>query len=363
MPSRPITISVDDQVCADMERVRQLLGAKSRSDMFRHLIYHILEENDTETTPHTTQGIEDSELAAMARSMMAGMAGVTPAEGGYPAMDVTAYEAALVVARRHMEDIQSGILPMVEKDVHAVGLDPYGKHAWDMYMEILPTFYGVLLGCSKPDVDIRYTPLPMIDGQCAGAIQGEIISCDQTYPDDDTTLYTQLQVDAGPQQVRVLAPAKLGTDLAPGMTVYAAGMFRISDKKVTVRANKCVMVRLEGYDTIYELANTWSLSNAASSGIIHMLRECHGEAAPEFAPTFVAYMGMDKTSNNRTLVMPGGGRLVIERSLARSGPPGLDGMRECMAMWQGVLYRARSAGALSQMLYKPDTVSGDLLRV
>lgn len=333
-------------------------GIKSRSKMFRIMLRDGEQgapNPDLEDLAGREPGIDGTILAAAARKIIAGMAGLQVATGDdYPGMGNTGYCLALVVAGQHMDEIMSGTLPMVHDDVLAADLDPYGKKTWELYTVVLPEFFQVVLGLDGPPaMDIRYDPLDSVDGQHAGAIQGEAVSYCEVYPDGDTARYVKIEVRTASQVVPVLVPAGLGGEgVAAGMTVYAAGVFTVARQKVMMRACKCVGVRMDGYDAIYNLADQWGLTDAAAGEIINMLRGNHGDEAAKYAPVFVKYARMDRRVSweDRVLEMPDGGLVSLDEKHIRSGPGGWRAIRECTKMWPRVFQRAERAGAVGRLL-------------
>lgn len=350
----PLTISVTDDDREMLDNLMAKRGIKNRSRMFRRMLQTeaaAAPNSDLTDLARREPGIDGTPAATALRNAIAGMAGLQAATGDdYPGMGLAGYNLALVVAEHHVDEIMSGTLPMVHDDALAADLDPYGKNAWELYTAALPEFFRVVLGLDSPPApDIRYDPLDSVDGQHAGAIRGEAVSCYQVYPDGDTTRYVKIEVRTSSQVVPVLVPAGLGGEVvAAGMTVYAAGVFTVARQKVMMRAIKCTTVRIGGYDSVYDLAGRWGLPDAAAGEIISTLRGKHGGEAVKYAPAFVRYAEMDRDMSGKDLVleMPGGGRVSLDERHVRSGTGGWAAVRECIRLWPRVFEKAELVGGL-----------------
>ena len=154
-----------------IERIMVKRGITSRSEYFRKLV-----QNDV-------NGVDESDIngtppAGVLRAEIAGPANRQAPMADHPSMTVRAYDLALVVARARMAEIRKGKLPMVEDDIREAWLDPYAERTWELYMDVLPKFFKVLLGLDgPPNVEVRYGPLDMVDGQYAETVQGEVRYC------------------------------------------------------------------------------------------------------------------------------------------------------------------------------------------
>ena len=329
-----------------LERLMTKHCIKKRSEMIRHLL-RVEGEAALNRDIANLGGepvIAGTAVAASVRNAIAEISGVPAVTGAdYPGMGVAGYELALIIAQNHMAEILAGTIPMVYDDAHAAGLEPYGRKAWMLYMVALPEFFRVVLELAEPPAaDMRYGPLEVVDGQYAGAVKGEVLSSSQVYPDNDTAKYAKLEVQAGRQVVPVLVPAGLGCgDIEVGATVYAGGAFTVIRQNVVMRACKCVVVRPDGFDAVYDLVERWGLDDQAADGVIRVLRRCHGDQATEFAPVFEKYTEIDQESAKamRVLEMPAGGRLPIKWSDVRSEPPGPEAVRECTRLWSRIFGR------------------------
>lgn len=343
------SISLAEEDDAEMKRQMAGRGLTNRSEFFRALLWEHAGGRNPDRKPGTATGAADPSItgtliAAHVREKIAGMAGVqAPAGDDYPWMDVAGYGLALSVAQNRMDEIRAGTLPLVPGDALAAGLDPHGKKAWDLYEATLPLFFQALLGTERPAaVDARYDPLDSVDGQHAGAIRGEVASRGYVYPDGDTAKYVRLAVRTASQEVPVLVPAGLGGEgMAAGMTVYAAGVFRVARRKVEMRACKCVMERIEGYDAIYGLADDWGFPDAAATEAVLMLRKMYGADAPAAAPAFRRYaeMSRDSIGDGAMLEIPGSKSAWLNPEEVRAGPENEAGVRECIRLWPSAVRR------------------------
>ncbi len=354
-----LTISVTAGDKEELKRQMAERGIRCRSKMFRDMLWggdgsspnHNTADPASPTSVTGEEQARDGTMVATAlRDAIAKMADMhAAAEDGYPSMGLAAYELAMVVARNHMGDIATGTLPMVGDDARAAGMDPHGRQAWELYTETLPGFFRVLLGLDRPpEPDVRYEPLDSVDGQHAGAVRGEVVSCRQVYPDGNTIKYVKLEVrTAARETVPVLVPASMVLEeMGAGMTVYAAGVFAVMRQKVVMRACKCAGVRIDGYGPIYELTGEWGLSGAAANAVINMLQESHGSMAPDFAPAFAEFARMDRSVRGWDLAVegPGGKRMYLDSRDLRRNQPGADAIRECIGLWGRVVHHAKVAG-------------------
>lgn len=352
-----LSISVTVEEKQELERLMAEHGIRGRSDMFRRMLQSAKAiggaKMDLDFAALTSREpvMDGTAMAGLARSEMARIAGIPVVTGAdYPGMGLAAYELALVVARNHMAEISSGTLPVVGDDALAAGMDPHGRRAWELYTETLPGFFTVLLGLDRPPKpDVRYEPLDSVDGQHAGAVRGEVVSCNQVYPDGNTIKYVKLEVRTPAQTVPVLVPAgTMREDVDVGMVVYAAGVFAVARQKVVLRACKCAGIRTDGYDEIYGLMAEWGLSDAPAARIIRMLQERHGRDAKVYGRVFARYARMDKSVRVWDLVIdgPDGERMHLDPADVRGSPPGPDAVRECMRLWGAVIARARMEGVI-----------------
>lgn len=349
----PVSISMtrDDTVMMDKAAAER---GMSRSELVRWMFGNIAESGQHDDTSiqagnnHAKDAdINASASAAKLRDDIAGLLGiVSPPDDGYPAMGLNAYDLALTVSERHTENVRAGSIPMVHDDAAAAGLDPDGQETWRLYMDVLPEFFGVLLGHDgRPLVDVRYEPLDAVDGQGSGAIEGIVESCDDAYPDGDTTRYIEMDLRMRDQTVRVLVPRGCGADsVTPGLTVYVAGTFGAERRKIVMRARKCVVRRVPGFDEVYKVADRWGVPDVVASQAVLVLRECHGQNAPQFSVPFATYLATDHTAmpTNENLMMPEGWPIRLYKSDLRAAPEGMDAFRWCALHWPSLAKRVEA---------------------
>lgn len=323
----------------------------SRSGLIRSALRPIIEPGNHDNDGEPDGSIHNQEtdvntrtFAVRLRNHIAGLLGiVSPPDTGYPAMSLDAYDLALTVSERHTEDVRAGSIPMVHDDAVAAGLNPDGRETWGLYMDVLPDFFGVLLGPdSHPLVDVRYETLDDVNGQGSGAIEGVVESCDDVYPDGDTMRYVEMDLRMPSQTVRVLVPRGSGADeVTPGLTVYVAGMFAIERRKIVMRARKCVVRRVPGFDEVYAVADRWGVPDVVASQAVLVLRECHTKNATRFSEPFAAYLAADHVTMpvGMNLMMPDGWPIKIFKSDLRAAPEGMDAFRWCATRWPSLARR------------------------
>lgn len=355
--SHSTSVSLTEEDKEELDRRMAEYGIHNRSEMIRRLLWESVGKRNPNQKPSTAAGvgaadpgINGTPTAVHVVEKIATVAGVqAPAGADYPRMDAAGHNLALVVSRNHMGEIAAGTLPVVGDDALAAGLDPHGRRAWEIYTETLPGFFQVLLGLDRPPKpDVRYEPLDSVDGQYAGAVSGEVVSCGQIYPDGNTIKYVKMEVRTAAQTVPVLVPATEVREIVEdGMMVYAAGVFAVSRQKVVLRASKCAGVRIDGYGPIYDLMDEWGLSNADATKVIRTLEAHCGQAAPDYVNMFVAYARMDRDGNwSLTLDGPGGEKVRLDWSDLRRAKPGKDAVLQCTGRWPRVARLAGAAGVI-----------------
>lgn len=349
----PTSISLTADDASTLKRVMSKNGMTNRSDLVRMLVRKAdagaAKAGMLAGLNRGEPDISGTPSAAGIRELISKMAGVPVAAGvDYPGMDLTAYDVALVVARAHLDEIRAGVLPMVDEDMVSIGLNPYGEDVWAIYMEALPEFFRVLFGLDRPPTtDIRYEPLERVDGQDFGAVRGEAVSCDTIYPHGEKRMYVRVVLEVGGTRVVVVAPGS-GLGVVVGMPVYAAGRFAVSRRRIMLRASKCVTARVDGFGLLYEMAERWGLSELAAYRVVEMLRQRHGDRAPDFCRSFVAYMGMHEAMSrvSLSLEMPTGMSVLLRYDDVRASPDGEKAMQECVTLWPRVMAKAEVVGAV-----------------
>lgn len=358
-----VSLSLND---ADIEMMDSLMtsrGTHNRSALMRNIIREAaggIEERSadrptvegTDGTPAKNMGGTPTEnmggtpVAELVLAEIASLAGTRAPDGAdLPAMSVAGYNLALVAARRHIDEILDGTLPLVPDDVSDAGQgDPHSREVWDLYHDVLPRFFQLFLGASMPAVDLRYGPLDEVDGQHAGAVRGSVVSKTSTYPANDTTKYVKLVVGAGTQDVPVVMPAGMcPAGVEPGVVVYTAGTFDASRQRVEMRAHKCTVERIEGFDVLYEMAGDWGCPAVAATRAALMLRRIHGRDAVRMTDVFRKYAEIDHESADMDMVlsMPNGTNVWLGRDDIRSGTRNEVGFMECVRLWPVVVRRTR----------------------
>lgn len=264
-------------------------------------------------------------------------------------VDVSALGLAAAVAGRHMDELRAGVLPMVNADAADAGLNPHGRETYRLYTEVLPGVFRDLLGV-KPAPEIRYAPLGVVNGEYFGAIRGTVTSHQVVYPDrHGTSRYVQMSVRNARQEMAVLVPAGRGADGAsPGLRVYVPGVFESVHGNVRMRAERCLVCRVAGFDRTYGIADRWGVDNAVAGRAVAMLFRVHRTDAAEYDAMFAGflelrsgYMGFEQD-----LRTPGGSRLTVLRSEAREAPDGPEAFAQCTELWPAIVSRARRSSTL-----------------
>ena len=331
---RIISLSVDDTHMRKLYNLMARHHIDNRSRMFRTML-DMADMGLAGSEPV----IDGTGVAGLARREIAGMAGMEPpVSADYPGMGITAYDLALAAARSHSEEILGGVIPMTYEDAVSSGLDPHGRQAWELYHTILPRFFRTVWNMRvRPVPDMRYEPLNSVNGQYMGSICGEVLSRDCTYPDGNTTRYEKLAVRTATQNITVLVPG-MPPDIAPGVNVYAAGIFVVVRQKVVMRACKCHVVRGQ-WEAIYGLTGEWGLGDGAAAHIIRMLKRRHGADAPKFAEPFASFARLDCSSHDLSVMMPDSKCTILGSGDVRATPPGPEAVKQCIKLWARVVWR------------------------
>ena len=347
----PRSVSMSAGEWDDLSRLAHKRGV-SRSNLIMSFITAGLHAGGVPAgNANTHADINDTVVGAKSRGVIAGLLGITAwPDGGYPPMGLDAYGLALVVAERHGGRMRDGAIPMMREDAAAAGLDPDAKETWSVYMGVLPEFFRLMLGTEKsPLVDVLYEPLDTVDGQGSGSIEGIVESCGEIYPDNNTKWYMGMVLRTRRQRVRVLVPAGCGGDgVTAGLTVYAAGTFEVERRNVVMRAHKCVVRRVPGFDEVYDAAAGWGVPDVVASQAVAVLLECHGASALEYSQPFASYLAADRTTMpaGGMLQMPGGWPVKLYGSDVRATPDGVDAFRWCALRWPALAQRVRDTEAL-----------------
>ena len=315
----PISISLND---VEIERMDQLMakrGIRNRSELFRELI---LNSKDTQT------GLNNALVEYGVRDI-AQLLGVHMPEH-HPPMSGDGLCIARILAEHRAEHVLAGVLPLVPEDARAAGLDVHSRHVWELYHGGVQRLYCTMLG--RPmSVDPQFDPLHTINGEYAGALLGEVIGIDYTFP-DDTIQYAAFEVSVDRIVVLVTVPVDICPVNQTGVTIYAAGTFGSVRGRAVMKACKCTLSRAIGFEPIYELTERWGLDEKHASNAIIMLRRIHGGQAVAMAPVFCRWcMG-----ESMRLELPGG---KIMRPAPRDILATQDGsdFPKCITRWHSVL--------------------------
>ena len=350
----PVAVSMTADERDGLDRIAKERGT-SRSGLVRSIfIPHMCDNGacpEDGTVEPGAASINHTVAAAKLRSVVAKLLGAdSPSDTGYPPMSLDAYNLVLVVAGRHGKRMRAGSMPMMRDDVVAAGLDPDSKETWHLCMVVLPEFFRVLsAGKNPPAVEVLYEPLDTVDGQGSGSIEGVVESCGEVYPDNNTKLYIGMVLRTARQRVRVLAPTGCGGDnVAVGITVYAAGTFDVERRRVVMRAYKCVVRRVPGFDEVYAVARRWGVHDAVAGQAVAALQECHGASAPEFSQAFASYLLIDRATmpSGGMLQMPDDWSVKLYKSDIRAAPDGVDAFRWCALHWPSLARRNRNTISL-----------------
>lgn len=325
-----LSITAGDR--AEMRRQMRGLRLYSWSGTFRTILWAAAAAVDA-------GGIKPDPAVVRARDEIAGLAGKGPeACDTWPVLSKAGYRLAAAVARHHMKDLAAGVLPVTEADARAAGMDPHGMHALKMYMDVLPEFFGAVLGTAPPKVDVRHEALSLVNGQLVGAVCGTVLSVVEDY-DYRIKRMLKLRVKTAGQTLEVYIPHSIGgCDIREGMDVYAGGAFKVSKgkkKQLSMIAVSWRLARAEGFESVYGLAERWGASEEAAAGVVERMRQLYRKegAAEKMAVVFCRYAEMYKGGPDAMLRTFDGFRIRVTPDLLRSEPPGDGGLAECLGMW------------------------------
>ena len=151
----------------------------------------------------------------------------------------------------------------------------------------------------------------------------------------------------GGEPLTVMAKNMGVSDVAVGMTVRAAGTFRVYRQKIVVEARQCEVIRPEGFEPLYEAARRWGVvgdSRPRRGGGVAAARQQGRLVQPPVRglPGDVwehAEREPDTGDARKGWYFPSDGEL-------RASPDGEEALRECVRRWPAIVVSAKTLGAI-----------------
>ena len=164
-----------------------------------------------------------------------------------PPQSIDCLELALIIAKHHADQLRAGVIPLTPTDIQEYGLDVHGRRVWELYNKEILNFFSLILGQDGMRIDLRYDPIQNVNGEYAGAVQGEVMSMDYYYIPGTTRQMKILVVFMDRVGIKLYAL----TDICPnaldvGVTVFAAGVFGVEGRKLVMEVSKITLLQGEG---------------------------------------------------------------------------------------------------------------------